>query len=163
MNNELLVAMVAHTGKELRNHHLYLAAYSWARAIGWEGFSKRWKNAAVEEAKHAQNFVKFCARYGAHFSPWPELDKDPIHESLEELAALEYALELDTENSMSNLVVLAEKVGDMAAVEWLSGKLLEQQKDTKQSDDFATRVSDAARSSDGAMVILDRQLERKGW
>ena len=163
MNSELHAAVEKHVAKELRNALLYLAAYSWARAKGWEGFSKRWKNAAVEEIKHAQNFLKFCARYSASVKPWPETDSDDLPDSVEGVAGLEKALEVDTLHSMNDLAVLADEVGDMAAVEWVSTKLEVQQKDAKKSADFARLVAEAARSGNGALVILDREMERKGW
>jgi len=165
LHPELLEALTIHAGVEIGNAVFYLSAYSWARANGWEGFSKRWKNDAFDEFAHAQNFVKFIARYNVAINAEPKIRPMPepeLGQTLLGLAALAAALEGMTEESMRDLLRVAEGVGDGAAVEWISGKLLDQQKERKKADDFAARVQDAA-VEPGCLVILDRKLERGGW
>lgn len=159
---ELANALAGHAAIEIGNSVAYLSAYSWARANGWEGFAKRWKNDAKDEHGHAQNFVKFIARYNVAISVSctnPAMTGTPTIPALADFAA---ALEGVTEESMRGLVAVAEKAGDAAAVEWLSGKLLDQQKERKKADDFASRVRDAA-AEPGSLMLLDRKLEHGGW
>jgi len=44
----------------------------------------------------------------------------------------------------------------------MTGKLVEQEKETQDARDFAARITDAEKQS-GALVILDRDCERHGW
>ena len=158
---ELLAAMEQHASLEIGNGVVYLAAYSWARANSFEGFSKRWRNDAQDEFAHAQNFVKFVARYHVAIAPTVVLAGGVSGVvSIQSLAELAAMLEAVTEESMRTLVATAEKTGDAAAVEWLSGKLLDQQKERKKADDFTARVRGL--SPDG-LTIMDRKIEKGGW
>jgi ferritin len=162
MDPVLADAFEKHVARELVNAVTYLRAYSVLRAKGWEGFSKRWKNEAFDEFGHAQNFTKYLARRGVAWEAVPiepeaSTDEEPVG-----LAKLAYMLEGETEQSMRGLVQTATTAKDDSAVEYVSGKLVEQEKMTKKAWDFAERLQSASEEP-GALVILDRQLENKEW
>jgi ferritin len=161
ISGELKAAIEKHISIEYGNSYLYLFAYQWARANGWEGFAKKWKEDSIDEAKHAQSFAKYLAKRNADARMHPiELAEAPA--GIPELAAFSAQLENDTEDSMAELVETANRVGDTAAAQWLSEKLMAQETERKQADDFAKQIHEAAAQT-GALVILNRQIERKGW
>lgn len=149
-------------GVELRNGIVYLEAYSWLRANGWEGFSKRMKNAAFEEFAHAQNWIKYLARRGETCPALVASHDGGMPDSPLAAAEREQELEESTEAMMRLVVEVATETKEDGLVEYASGKLVEQEKDTKRSRDFAVRIAEAAKQS-GALVILDRDCERRGW
>ena len=147
---------------ELGNAIAYLSAYSALRALGWEGFSKKMKNEAFDEFGHAQNFTKYLARRGMAWEAKEIVAPEAAESNPAALAELAYNLEAATESVMRDLVTAAQDAKDESAVEYVAGKLVEQEKMTKQTWDFSQRVKDAA-GEIGALVILDRQIENKGW
>jgi ferritin len=162
MDGRLLAEFNRHIAIEIRNSLAYLAAYAWLRANDWEGFAKGMKNENIDEMGHAQNFVKYCARRDdvakiAAESPENFEDADPAR--LVQFAA---DLEDETEESMRRLVKVAFEVGDDDAIEYVSGKLLEQTKLAKQARQFAAEIERASHDS-GALVILNRQLENNKY
>lgn len=162
LDARLLAVLVAHAGQEQANGLSYQELYQAARADGWEGFSKRWKNEAMDEFGHAQNWLKYIAKYNARagVAPLPMVKDAPI--SVVDMAIVAAELEAATENSMRAVLAVAQEVGDGAAEQWVGEKLLDQQKSRKQADDFAARVKDAA-GEPGSLTIIDRKLERGVW
>ena len=162
---ELKEAIRKHACMEMGNGDAYLNLYQRARAEGWEGFSKRWKKDAVEERKHAQNWAKYLARRDeeAFLISTPVAEENDLTSSdiagFAELAAM---LEDQTEESMREVFAVAERVHDAAAAEWVADKLMDQEVEAKQARDFARRVRDAAGNL-GALVIIDRKMEKGGW
>lgn len=155
MDSRLQSAWKDHITLETRNGFLYLLAYSWLRANGWEGFSKRFKNEAQDEFGHAQNWVKYLARRN--------LAIDGLDAAMSEAAdspaawfALASEAEEATEASMKEIVLLADQAGDPQAVEWVSSKLEEQERWTKDARDLAARIAEA---DAGCLVLLDREFE----
>jgi len=161
LSPELKAAIEKHISLEYGNSYAYLFAYQQARATGWEGFSKKWKEDSIDEAKHAQNFAKYLAKKNVIASMLtPQIAEAPA--GIPALAAFAAMLENETEDSMAELVEIATRVSDPAAAQWLSEKLAAQETERKQAEDFSKLVNEAAAQS-GALVILDRQIERKGW
>jgi len=66
-------------------------------------------------------------------------------------------LERETEQAMNAVLMVATTANDGAAVEWISGKLLEQVKERKRAEDFAARVRDAA-GEPGCLALLNIKL-----
>lgn len=161
MAPELKAAIEKHISLEYGNSYMYLFAYQWLRANSWEGFAKKFKNDSVDEAKHAQNFAKYLAKRNVNAEMLtPQLS--PVPQEVAGLAMFAASLESDTEDSMAELIEIATRVGDHAAVQWLSEKLQAQETERKQADDFASQIL-AASAQTGALVLLNRQVERKGW
>lgn len=160
LDPKLLEAFNRQISVEIRNSLAYLAGYGWLRANGWEGTSKLFKNGALEEMAHAQNWVKYVARRDL-VAKVAGSEAVEVPEDLVGLVRFAADLEDDTETEMRNLIKVAEEAGDADAVEYISGKLLEQTKDAKQARDRA-KYFEAVKDS-GTLVILDRKLENKGF
>jgi ferritin len=158
LDPRLLEALQEQVNIEAGNSIAYLNLYSRCRASGFEGFSKRWKNEAFDEFGHAQNYVKYIARFD------DVCTCDPDSPSVEvagpkEAASLASQLEQDTEKAIRAAVAVAEEVGDVDAVEYLSGKLVEQCKMSKDARDFSRYVAALAPDT---LVLFDRKLENNG-
>lgn len=156
MDATLTAAFQTQVSIEIRNALAYLAAYSALRATGWEGFSKQAKNDAFGEFAHAQNFVKYMARREEITGAVPALPVGELVTEPKSFAMLAASLEAETEDAMRNLVKVAESAGDPGAVEYVSGKLVEQEKESQDARDFAARISECGPDS---LVLIDRELE----
>jgi ferritin len=153
---EVEAALQAQVSLELRNALAYLAAYSSLRSLGWEGFSKLAKNDAFGEFGHAQNFVKYMARREAAAATIPLEGGEKVDMAPVEFAELAAKLEAETEEAMALVVQTADEAGDVGTVEYVSGKLIDQQKESQDARDFAARVRSC---SEDALVLMDRELE----
>jgi ferritin len=156
----LLEAFNKQISIELRNSIAYLQGGAWLRANGWGGTAKYFKNNAEEEHGHTQNFIEYVARRDQVATVKP-VDLELPETTLVKLIRFAADLEDDTETEMRALVKVAEEVGDDDAVEYVSGKLVEQTKSAKQARDLA-KYFEAAKDS-GTLVLLDRELENKGF
>jgi ferritin len=155
MDQTLVGAIEKHVALEAGNVCAYLTAYSWARANGFEGFAKRWKNDARDEEGHAQNWAKYAARRHAAISVSADIgavDTGGIQSISRSAAELEEA----TTKSMEQLALLADEVGDPDAAEYISAKLIDQTKEAKCAWDFAERVADLTPAE---IVLADRMIE----
>lgn len=159
---ELLDALAAHAALEQRNGLCYQSLYQAARADAFEGFAKGFKNDAIGEFGHAQNWLKYIAKYNVRLPAMQAIESvmpaSTVAEMVEQAAELERA----TEASMERVLSVAEGVRDGAAVEWISSKLTDQQKERKQAEDFSARIG-AAAGEPGCLTLIDRMLERGEW
>jgi ferritin len=162
LSPDLLKALAMQAALEQFNGMSYQSLYQAARADGFEGFAKYFKNEAMDEFGHAQNWLKYIARYNVRSDGFHVQDATIAAKTIPEMVQQAAELEAATEESMRQVLTIAEGAGDGAAVEWVSGKLLDQQKMRKQADDFAARVRDAA-NEPGCLAIMDRKLERGVW
>ena len=159
MDPTLLSAVEEHACVEAGNAIAYLNAYSILRATGWMGFSKKMKNEVDDEMGHAQNFAKLAAKYDNVVTIDPDYPEAPAATDPIALAQFASDLEAATEASMRKLVDIATGAGDTFVVEWVSGKLLEQVKWSKQARDFVKYLEGLSKDE---LVELDRRLENNG-
>lgn len=155
MDAKLAGVIMGHIGIEIGNSIAYLNAFSWASANGWEGFAERWRKAAADEQRHAADWTEYLARRGEVVSVHPSVGEIKA-DSVKALCESEALLESDTEKSMHAIAAVADEVQDADALEFISGKLLEQTKDSKKSADFAARIKG---TDDGVLALIDRQIE----
>lgn len=163
LDPKLVEALQSQVNIEAGNAIAYLNLYSICRAAGFEGFSKRWKNEAFDEFGHAQNYVKYVARFDDTVDCRPDAPETPQPRDgatcplVCAMAASQ--LEADTEKAIRAAVVVAEEAGDVDAVEYLSGKLVEQSKMSKDARDFSKYVNALTPET---LVLFDRKLENNG-
>jgi ferritin len=155
MDATLTAAFQTQVSIEIRNALAYLAAYSVLRAAGWRGFAKCAEKDSHGEFAHGHAFVEYMARREEACTVIP-------HEYLatatdpKSFAALAASLEDETENSMRQLALEATRCADVGAIEYISGKLVEQEKESQDARDFAARIAECGPDS---LVLIDRELE----
>jgi ferritin len=141
---------------EIRNALAYLAAYSVLRAAGWRGFAKCAEKDAHGEFAHGHAFVEYMARREEFCLTAPAVEVGNLVTDPKSFAMLAASLEAETEDAMRQLVKVAESAGDSGAVEYISGKLVEQEKESQDARDFAARIAECGPDS---LVLIDREIE----
>ncbi len=156
MDSALSAAFQSQVSVEIRNALAYLAAYSVLRATGWHGFARCAESDSQGEFAHGHAFVEYMARREESISAVPLLPVVYNVTDPKSFAMLAASLEAETEDAMRELVKVAESVGDPGAVEYVSGRLVEQEKESQEARDFAARVAECGPDS---LVLIDRDLE----
>jgi ferritin len=155
LDPKLLSDFARHIAMENGNAIAYQTASSWFAANAWCGFSKEFDEDSKSELSHAQAFSDYCALSGEAVNSEVDIPTMPTEPTVATLAAFAAKLEADTEQSMRDLLAIAEEVKDGAAVEFISGRLIGQVVESKNAADFSLQVS---RCDDSALVILNAKI-----
>lgn len=156
MDATLTSAFQTQVSIEIRNALAYLAAYSVLRAAGWRGFARCAEEVAHGEFAHGHAFVEYMARREEFCLTAPAAEVGNLVTDPKSFAMLAASLEDDTEDAMHDLALDAMRCADVGAIEYVSGKLVEQEKESQDARDFAARIAECGPDS---LVLIDRELE----
>lgn len=141
LDPKLLSDFARHISMENGNAIAYQTASNWCEANAWNGFAKMFNEDSNGELGHAQAFSAYCSMSGEAVSSEVDIPTMPTEPSIATITAFAAKLESDTEQSMRDLLAIAEEVKDGAAVEFISGRLVNQVAESKAAADIAAKVS----------------------
>lgn len=141
LDSKLLNDFARHIAIENGNAVAYQTASNWCLANAWAGFAKFFNSSSKDELEHAQAFSEFVALSGEAADSQADIPTMPTEPSIATITAFAAKLEADTEQSMRDLLAIAEEVKDGAAVEFISGRLVKQVEDSREAANMSASIS----------------------